>query len=59
MVIPLIKRGEKRYALRLSGKAKTKLMEFKERVEILIRNKPDNAPLFTAAQDLTKTLSDD
>lgn len=57
--IPLIKGGEQRFNLRLSAKGKRRLIQFKDDIEVLIRDKPDNAPLFTAAHDFTKHISTD
>ena len=55
--IQLIKRGEKRFPLRLSPKGRRFLLRFREDFMKLAHNKKDDAHLFTAAQDLTKPIA--
>ena len=55
--IQRIKGGEKRFPLRLSPKGRNFLLRFKDDFIKLSRNKKSDAPLFTAANDLTKVIA--
>src|SRR3569623_58194 len=57
--IQLIKRGEKRFPLRLSPKGRRLLLRFKEDFIKLAHNKTADAPLFTTAKDFTKPIARD
>lgn len=55
--IPLIKRGEKRFPLRLTPKGRKLLLRFKEDFTKLAHNKTADMLLFTTAKDFTKPIA--